>query len=264
MLTAAVGVPVVLLAIFGGVPGVAGIALAAAFVAGYEIAALGRQTGISRLATIAVPPLLVAATAVFALSSPAGETVQSGVVVAAAVLAGVAVLVAAATFFRLSILGRVGMAAAVYFGVLLAHAPALARFEDGREWVLIAVLGTFAADTGAYAVGSLFGRHKIAPRISPAKSLEGLAGGMLASAGAVAALVAIVDPGMSVWAGALLGLAMGAAAAVGDLLESWFKRRADVKESGKIIPGHGGILDRIDSLAPNLAVVYLAALWVVG
>ena len=262
MLTAAVGVPVVLLAIFGGVPGVAGIALAAAFVAGYEIAALGRQTGFSRLATIAVLPLLVAATTVFALSSPAGETVQSGVVVAAAVLAGVAALVAAATFFRLSILGRVGMAAAVYFGVLLAHAPALARFDDGREWVLIAVLGTFAADTGAYAVGSLFGRHKIAPRISPAKSLEGLAGGMLASAGAVAALVAIVDPGITVWAGALLGLAMGAAAAVGDLLESWFKRRADVKESGKLIPGHGGILDRIDSLAPNLAVVYLAALWV--
>lgn len=238
--------------------------MAAAFVAGYEIAALGRQTGFSRLATIAVPPLLVAATAVFALSSPAGDTVQSVVVVASAVLAGVAVLVAAATFFRLSILGRVGMAAAVYFGVLLAHAPALARFEDGREWVLISVLGTFAADTGAYAVGSLFGRHKIAPRISPAKSLEGLAGGMLASAGAVAALVSIVDPGMTVWAGALLGLAMGAAAAVGDLLESWFKRRADVKESGKLIPGHGGILDRIDSLAPNLAVVYLAALWVVG
>lgn len=256
--------PVVLLAIFGGVPGVAGIALAAALVAGWEIAALGRQTGFSRVATMAVPPLLVAATAVFALSSPVGEPVQVGVIAGSAVLAGLAVLIAATTFFRLSTLARVGMAAAVYFGVLLAHAPALARFENGREWVLIAVLGTFAADTGAYAVGSLFGRHKIAPRISPAKSLEGLAGGMLASAGAVAALVAIVDPGVTVWAGALLGVAMGAAAAAGDLLESWFKRRADVKESGKLIPGHGGILDRIDSLAPNLAVVYLAALWAVG
>ena len=174
---------------------------------------------------------------------------------------GLAVLIAVTVYPRVSPLARIGLLAAVYFGVLLAHAPALARFEDGREWVLIAVLGTFAADTGAYAVGTLFGRHKIAPRISPAKSFEGLAGGMLASAGAVAALVAIVDPGVAVWAGAVLGVAMAAAAAAGDMLESWFKRRANVKESGKLMPGHGGILDRIDSLAPNFAVVYLAALW---
>ena len=264
LLAAAVGVPVVLLAIFGGVPGVAGIALAAALVAGYELANLSRQSGISRVFATAIPLFLVAATAVFALSSPAGEPVQTGVIAASAILAGLAVLIVLIAVPRGPSLSRIGLLAAVYFGVLMAHAPGLARLEDGREWVLIAVLGTFAADTGAYAVGSLFGRHKIAPRISPAKSLEGLAGGMLASAGAVAALVAIVDPGMAVLAGALLGLAMGAAGAAGDLLESWFKRRADVKESGKLIPGHGGILDRIDSLAPNLAVVYLAALWAVG
>ena len=261
LLTAAIGVPVVLLAIFGGVPGVVGIALAAALIAGYEIAALGRQTGFSRVASMAIPPLPVAATAVFAILSPVGDDVQSGVIVTSAILGGLAVLFAVAAYPRVSTLARIGLLAAVYFGVLLAHAPALARFEDGREWVLIAVLGTFAADTGAYAVGTLFGRHKIAPRISPAKSFEGLAGGMLASAGAVAALVAIVDPGVAVWAGAVLGVAMAAAAAAGDMLESWFKRRANVKESGKLMPGHGGILDRIDSLAPNFAVVYLAALW---
>ena len=256
--------PVVLLAIFGGVPGVVGIALAAAIIAGYELAKLSRQTGISRVFSAAIPLLLVAATSIFAVSSPVSDPVQVGVVAASAVLAGLAVLFALMAFPRGSSLSRTGLLAAIYFGVLLAHAPALARLEDGREWVLIAVLGTFAADTGAYTVGSLFGRHKIAPRISPAKSLEGLTGGMLASGGAVAALVAIVDPGMTVWAGAVLGLAMGAAGAAGDLLESWFKRRADAKDSGKLIPGHGGILDRIDSLAPNLAVVYLAALWAAG
>ena len=264
LLAAAVGVPVVLLAVFGGVPGVVGIALAAALAAGYELGNLSRQSGVSRVIATAIPLLLVAATSVFALSSPAGDPVQAGVIVASAVLAAAAVLFALTAIPRGTSLSRVGLLAAVYFGVLLAHAPALARFEDGREWVLIAVLGTFAADTGAYAVGSLIGRHKIAPRISPAKSLEGLAGGMLSSAGAVAALVAIVDPGMAVWAGALLGLAMGIAATGGDLVESWLKRRADVKDSGRLIPGHGGILDRIDSLAPNLAVVYLAALWAVG
>ena len=264
LLTAAVGVPIVLLAIFGGVPGVVGIALAAAIIAGYELAKLSRQSGLARVFSAAIPLLLVAATAVFALSSPVGDPVQAGFIAASAVLAGLAVLFALIAFPKGSPLSRIGLLAAVYFGALLAHAPALTRLEDGREWVLIAVLGTFAADTGAYAVGSLFGRHKIAPRISPAKSLEGLAGGMLASGGAVAALVAIVDPGMAVWAGALLGLAMGAAGTAGDLLESWFKRLADVKDSGKLIPGHGGILDRIDSLAPNLAVVYLAALWAAG
>lgn len=239
----------------------AGIVLAAAIVAGYELATLGRQTGFSRAVSMAIPPLLVAATAVFAFFSPVGDQVQDSVIVASTVLAGLAVLIAVTTYPRVSSLARIGLLAAVYFGVLLAHAPALVRLENGREWVLIAVLGTFAADTGAYAVGTLFGRHKIAPRISPAKSFEGLAGGMLASAGAVAALVAIFDPGLMVWAGALLGVGMGAAGAAGDLLESWLKRRADVKESGNLIPGHGGILDRIDSLAPNFAVVYLAALW---
>ncbi len=261
MLAAAGGVPVVLLAIFGGVPGVAGIALAAAIVAGIEITELSRRTGFPRVISAVIPVLMVAATAVFALSSPVGENVQGATIAASAVLAGLAVLCAVIAFPRGTALSRIGLLATVYFGALLAHAPALARLEDGREWVLIAVLGTFAADTGAYAVGSLFGQHRIAPRISPSKSLEGLVGGMLASAGAVAALVALLDPGMAAWAGALLGLAMGIAGTAGDLLESWFKRRADVKDSGKLIPGHGGILDRIDSLAPNLAVVYLAALW---
>lgn len=253
--------PVVLLAIFGGVPGVTAIALAASVVAGLELAALGRQTGVPRAFSAAIPLLLVAATAVFALSSPVGEAVQGAAIGSSAVLAGLAVLFAVAVFPRSTTLARIGLLGAVYFGVLLAHAPALARLENGREWVLIAVLGTFAADTGAYAIGSLFGRHKLAPRISPGKSFEGLAGGMLASGGAVAALAALLDISMAVWAGAVLGLAMGLAGTVGDLLESWFKRRADVKESGNLIPGHGGILDRIDSLAPNLAVVYLAALW---
>ena len=261
LLTAAVGVPIVLLAIFGGVPGVTGIALAAAVVAGYEITGLSRQTGFSRVFSAAIPLLMAAATAVIALSSPVGENTPGALIAASAVLAGLAVLFVVVAFPRSPSLTRIGLLAAVYFGVLLAHAPALARLEDGREWVLIAVLGTFAADTGAFAVGTLIGRHKIAPRISPAKSLEGLAGGMLASAGAVAALVALLDTGMAVWAGVLLGLAMGIAGTAGDLFESWFKRRADVKDSGKLIPGHGGILDRIDSLAPNLAVVYLAALW---
>ena len=237
------------------------IALAASVVAGLELAALGRQSGVSRLFSAAIPLLLVAATAVFALSSPADEAVQGAAIGSSAVLAGLAVLFAVAVFPRSTTLARIGLLGAVYFGVLLAHAPALARLENGREWVLIAVLGTFAADTGAYAIGSLFGRHKLAPRISPGKSFEGLAGGMLASGGAVAALAALLDIGIAAWAGALLGLAMGLAGTVGDLLESWFKRRADVKESGNLIPGHGGILDRIDSLAPNLAVVYLAALW---
>lgn len=148
--------------------------------------------------------------------------------------------------------------AALYFGIALAHAAPLAAESDGRRWVLLAILGTFAVDTGAYFVGRAFGRHKLAPKISPKKTWEGVFGGIAAAIGAVIALGAILDLPIAVWQAALLGLALTVAAVLGDLFESWLKRKANVKDSGRIIPGHGGILDRIDSLAPNLVVVYWA------
>jgi phosphatidate cytidylyltransferase len=152
------------------------------------------------------------------------------------------------------------LAGALYTGGLLGYAPLLAaeagptRTGGAFSWLLIVLLGTAACDTGAYFAGSLLGRHKLIPHISPAKTWEGLAGGAL---GAVVAALAFSGAlGVSIPVAIVLGLAVCAAAVSGDLCESLLKRAAGVKDSGRVIPGHGGILDRIDSILFVLPAVY--------
>lgn len=137
----------------------------------------------------------------------------------------------------------------------------LTRLGDaGLQWVALAFLATFATDTGAYAVGRAIGRRKLAPSISPGKTWEGAIGGLLGAAGATVALVHLLDGIESrVWPALALGLAIGVAAQAGDLLESKLKRVAGAKDSGRLIPGHGGLLDRLDSLVPVFPLVYYAS-----
>ena len=122
-------------------------------------------------------------------------------------------------------------------------------------WLLLAIGATWAADIGAYAIGSVVGRRKIAPRISPGKTWEGTFGGFGAAALAVLGISALFGLGRP--EAAVAALAIGPLAFAGDLLESLLKRRAGVKDSGTLLPGHGGMLDRIDSL---LVVAPLVAL----
>jgi len=110
--------------------------------------------------------------------------------------------------------------------------------------VLAVILPTWAADVAAYLVGSAIGKRKLAPRLSPGKTWEGTIAGFIA-AGLTAALIASVDVLPS---GVAFAILVGPVALGGDLLESWVKRRAGVKDSGTLLPGHGGMLDRIDSL----------------
>ena len=132
--------------------------------------------------------------------------------------------------------------------------------EAGLQWVALAFLATFATDTGAYAVGRAIGRRKLAPSVSPGKTWEGAIGGLLGAAGATVALVHLLDGIESrVWPALALGLAIGVAAQAGDLLESKLKRVAGAKDSGRLIPGHGGLLDRLDSLVPVFPLVYYAS-----
>jgi phosphatidate cytidylyltransferase len=145
---------------------------------------------------------------------------------------------------------------ALYLGLLLA---ALASLEGtpgleatpggeaaGKALFTLAVV--FASDTGAYAVGTIFGRHQLWPAVSPKKTWEGLAGGLLVAVVAAGLLAGPLVPGLGYLRGALLGLVAGVAAHLGDLVESRLKREAGVKDAGGLIPGHGGILDRLDSL----------------
>jgi CDP-diglyceride synthetase len=126
-------------------------------------------------------------------------------------------------------------------------------------WIFMALLPTWAADIAAYLVGSLIGRRKLAPRISPGKTWEGTIGGVVAAALAVWFVgTQIFSPGLGTGLLVPLALAIGPAGLLGDLLESALKRAAGVKDSGTIFPGHGGVLDRIDSLLLVAPVVALA------
>ena len=165
----------------------------------------------------------------------------------------------------------------VYVGFLLAHIPLLAQIGDtgdlagygygyelGRSWLIFALLTTFATDSGAYFVGRLTGRHKMAPNLSPGKTWEGAVGG-LAAALLAALLLSLLPPqylnlGLDWWLPALIGMAVGIAAQGGDLLESALKRFAGVKDAGALFPGHGGMLDRLDSLLLTLPLVYYLTL----
>lgn len=124
---------------------------------------------------------------------------------------------------------------------------------NGHRWLLTALMVVWAADTGAYFSGRKFGRHKLSPKISPNKTVEGLAGGMLLAI-VVGVLLSLVA-GASVAqlpAVALVSLLAALFSVVGDLFESLLKRHAGVKDSGHMIPGHGGILDRLDGVLAAL------------
>jgi len=137
---------------------------------------------------------------------------------------------------------------------------------DGRDWVLLALFSTFAVDTTAYFTGRAFGRHKLAPAISPAKTWEGAVGGLVGAIAAVVILALILEEPLDIGYGKLvvIGFLVGVFAQLGDLAESKLKRIMGVKESGSLIPGHGGILDRLDSVVFTGVVVYYCLRWFIG
>lgn len=131
---------------------------------------------------------------------------------------------------------------------LLGSTCTLMLADDlGGRRVLCFLIAVIACDTGAFAFGVLFGRHRMAPRISPAKSWEGLAGGLLVAlvAGALSVHLMLGAP---VWVGALMGAVVGAIGALGDLVESAIKRDVGIKDMSHVLPGHGGAMDRLDSI----------------
>jgi phosphatidate cytidylyltransferase len=131
---------------------------------------------------------------------------------------------------------------------------------DGKYYLLYFVVVTKFSDTGAYLLGSLIGRHKMIPRISPGKTWEGFAGAILLSTAASLVLAHCFQQhmkGMTPMHAVFLGVLLSLGAVVGDLIESLFKREAGVKDSGKLFPGIGGILDLLDSLLFNAPIMYL-------
>ncbi len=161
--------------------------------------------------------------------------------------------------------GRVGRLAAALAGALalvptwIALVRIDARWSHGSEWTLFILSLAFAADTGAFFAGRSFGRSRLAPRVSPNKTWEGVVGGMLLALAIAAACDSwFREP----WGSFLpLCLAAGAFSVVGDLTESLLKRHVHLKDSGRLFPGHGGVLDRIDSVTAATPVMALGLMW---
>ena len=145
---------------------------------------------------------------------------------------------------------------ALYVPLLGGFAILLTHFPDGAGRVIAFIVTVACSDVGGYAAGVAFGRHPMAPTVSPKKSWEGFAGSVLACALGGALLMSLLFHHRW-WVGVLFGLAIAVTATVGDLGESMVKRDLGLKDMGRLLPGHGGLMDRLDSLLPCAAVAYL-------
>jgi phosphatidate cytidylyltransferase len=146
--------------------------------------------------------------------------------------------------------------AAFYVPFLATFVALMLAADDGPQRVLVFLLLTVVSDTGAYAVGWRFGRHKLAPRISPGKTREGLLGAVGFAMAAGALCTHYLIDGATWWQGLVLGFAVAVSATLGDLGESMIKRDLGIKDMGTLLPGHGGIMDRLDSLLPTAPVAW--------
>ena len=157
----------------------------------------------------------------------------------------------------------------LYIGWLGAHVVALRElpwtlsvpYAQGMAFALLPFFLAWTCDTAAYLVGRAWGRHRLAPNVSPGKSVEGAVGGLLASVAAGVAARAWFAPFLSLGSALALGALVGIFAQLGDLVESLLKRDAETKESSSLIPGHGGVLDRFDSLLFSAPLVYYFLIW---
>ena len=275
IITAIVGIPVVLLAIWLGLPGIAVLSISAGIIGGIELDRMMRPAAEhpdrwagTRIISLAFGPPAIAVFGAWMLSQ--GRITGEHLPVLLAVVLTLALLVRGT-----AMLGRSGTGStpgrrasdwvywvfAAYMGLSLAHAPVMVELTSGRELLLLAIVTTFAIDSSALLVGLSIGRTRLAPNISPKKSWEGAVGGVIGGVAVAIAIDAAFDLQFSTVAAGVIGAILGVTAILGDLYESWIKRRSSVKESGTIIPGHGGVLDRLDSVMPNLVVVYWAAVW---
>lgn len=143
----------------------------------------------------------------------------------------------------------------VYVPFLGGFAALLAAADDGTWRVLVTLIVVVLTDTGGYVSGVFFGRHPMAPSVSPKKSWEGLAGSLVAAAAGGAVGMAVA--GMAWWVGVLFGVVVAGAAVLGDLAESLLKRDLGIKDMSGLLPGHGGVMDRVDSVLFAVPTAYL-------
>jgi phosphatidate cytidylyltransferase len=252
--TALVGIPIVLAVNYAGGAVFAVLIGLVAAVGVAEFYLLCRSAGSRPALLLGVPAAAITAGLPIAIRTP--QPAWIGMLILLAIATGAIYLTP-----QLFTSGMDGWLATVggvvYIGILLGHLSLLRTLAGGAWWVFAALLMTWAYDTGAYVAGSQLGRRPFMQHISSKKTAEGVMGGLVLAG--IAAFVLVPTVGVAAPVSLALGLVVGAVAQMGDLVESMFKRRAGVKDSGAIFPGHGGMLDRIDALLFAAPVIWYYA-----
>ncbi len=254
--TAVIGVPLLVAVVVVGGPLMAGVAALLLAVATGEVY---RAMGILRTPGAAIGVALAAALAV---AASAGEGWPQGALTATIIVPLLWPVFASRFDTALRDWAYV-TGGALYIGWLGAHLVLVRELPDGRDWLFVGLFAIFATDTGAYFIGRTFGRRKMAPRLSPGKTWEGAAGGYVSGFAAVVALTYAFDLDARLWQIAGLAAVVPVAAELGDLAESALKRATGVKDMGTVLPGHGGLADRLDSILFAIPVLYYWVRWVV-
>ncbi len=225
-----------------------------AVAAGLSVWELKSTLAAARGIQLSWPPIVVGGIATIALAWPYGVVAQ---------VVGVALTALACMIWRL-FQGQEGylrdVSASVFVTIYVAFFASFATLlvapDNGAQRVLAFLIVVVASDTGGYAAGVLFGKHPMAPAISPKKSWEGFAGSAVTAMIGGALAVGLML-GLHWWRGLVLGLVVCVVATLGDLIESMIKRDLGVKDMGTLLPGHGGVMDRMDSLLPSAVVVWV-------
>lgn len=265
--TAAVGLPVVVLAIWFGHPWFTLLIGAAALAGTYEFYRMG---GLDRRKPLICLGLLWSLTLVLSPHYHNSHPRVLPFIITAAAVISLLWLLARPSREKAFQNWAWAIAGALYVGWMLSYwlnLRGLQPLEAGRNWVYLAILTTFANDTGAYFIGRARGKHQLVPEISPAKTREGAIGGLACSVLAAVILAMVLNLiapfSFEYWQIMPLGLLIGVFAQLGDLVESLLKRNTGVKQSGDLLPGHGGVLDRFDSLIFVGPLAYYYVIWLV-
>ncbi len=273
-ITALALAPILLLVVVAGEPWYSLVVVAAVVVAHIELNHLVRAMGWPVPLALQLTTGLAPQAAVLL---DLGETGLAAAVTLAAVLPPVVALARHNTSSSRAGLWSFATLSALYMGWLPIHFLLLYRahtaasqplwqwipsaLPSGPRWILLTLLATWCSDIFAYVLGRTLGRSAVAPAISPGKTWEGTAGGAVACALVVYPLAILLGLPVAALEGATLGLAIALIGQLGDLVESSLKRAAGVKDSGFLLPGHGGLLDRIDSLLFTVVFMYYYVVW---
>jgi phosphatidate cytidylyltransferase len=252
--SAIVGLPILAVALWIGLPWLAILAALFAAVGAWELSRLATMGGARSL--LPMVPWAIALTL-----NGAFQGTHTLLILGAGLLLSLTWLLLRRTREGALTNWALTVGGALYIGLPLSHGLLLRLLDQGREWLFFALAVTFATDAAAYFTGRLLGRHHMAPSISPKKTWEGAVGGLVVASGMALGLTYLFSLPIAPWHGALFGAAVSIAGQTGDLAQSALKRAVGAKEAGRLIPGHGGFLDRFDSIAFTLILMYYLVVW---